>query len=115
VHRQCFLCRNRIGCGSRRRPDGDAARSRATDLYVSFSDARALQGPCSVPHLEGRLVIGAILLAIMLLNLIVMLMARHILRFLCVLLQILGAVLGIVQVAWGLKLIDSALKWLWNS
>jgi len=67
------------------------------------------------PDLEGRLMIGVILLAIMLLNLIVMLVARHIQRFLGVFLQILGAVLGIVQVALGIRFIDHALKWLLSS
>ena len=55
------------------------------------------------------------LLAIMLLNLIVMLVARHIQRFLGVFLQILGAVLGIVQVALGIRFIDHALEWLLSS
>ena len=59
--------------------------------------------------------IGVILLAIMLLNLIFMLLARHIHRFLGPFLQILGAVLGIVQVALGLRFIDHALRWLWSS
>jgi multiple antibiotic resistance protein len=67
------------------------------------------------PDLEGRLMIGVMLLAIMLLNLIVMLVARHIQRFLGVFLQILGAVLGIVQVALGIRFIDHALKWLLSS
>jgi small neutral amino acid transporter SnatA (MarC family) len=44
-----------------------------------------------------------------------MLLARHIQRVLSVLLQILGAVLGIVQVALGIRFIDHALKWLWSS
>ena len=67
------------------------------------------------PDLEARLIIGVILLAIMLLNLIFMLLARHIHRFLGPFLQILGAVLGIVQVALGIRFIDHALKWLWSS
>ena len=67
------------------------------------------------PDLEGRLIIGVILLAIMLVNLIFMLLARYIQRFLGVFLQILGAVLGIVQVALGLRFIDHALKWLWST
>ena len=67
------------------------------------------------PDLEGRLMIAVILLAIMLVNLVVMLLARHIHRVLGVLLQILGAVLGIVQVALAIRFIDHALKWLWNS
>jgi multiple antibiotic resistance protein len=66
------------------------------------------------PDLQGRLVIGAILLAIMLLNLVVMLLTRHIGRVLGVVLQILGAVLGVIQVALGLLIIHNSLQLLWT-
>lgn len=66
------------------------------------------------PDWEGRLVIAVILLAIMLLNLLAMLLARHILRFLGVFLQIVGAVLGIIQVALGLQIILSSVDILWH-
>jgi len=66
------------------------------------------------PDLHGRLVIGAILLAIMLLNLIVMVMTRHIGPVLGILLQILGAVLGVIQVALGLLIIHNSLQLLWT-
>jgi len=66
------------------------------------------------PDLHGRLVIGAILLAIMLLNLIVMIMTRHIGPVLGILLQILGAVLGVIQVALGLLIIHNSLQLLWT-
>ena len=66
------------------------------------------------PDLEGRLIIGGIVVAIMLLNLIAMLAARYILQFLGVILQMLGAVLGIIQVALGLQIINSSLKHLWG-
>ncbi len=46
----------------------------------------------------------------MLLNLIVMVMTRHILPVLGVLLPILGAVLGVVQVALGLQIVHNSLK-----
>ena len=65
------------------------------------------------PDLDTKLKIGAILLAVMLLNLAAMLLAKSILRFLGLFLQILGAVLGIIQVAVGLNLIVTALKRLW--
>jgi multiple antibiotic resistance protein len=65
------------------------------------------------PDWRGRLVVGGILLVIMLLNLVAMLLARHILRFLGVFLQILGAVLGIIQVALGLQIILNSLQRLW--
>jgi multiple antibiotic resistance protein len=62
------------------------------------------------PDLRSRLVIGAIVSAIMLLNLGVMLMTRRIMPVLGVLLPILGAVLGVVQVALGLQIIHNSLK-----
>ena len=62
------------------------------------------------PDLQGRLTIGAIVLAIMLLNLFVMIMQRRIFSVLSIALPILGAVLGIVQVALGLRIIHNSLK-----
>jgi multiple antibiotic resistance protein len=62
------------------------------------------------PSLQGRLIIGAVVASIMLVNLIVMLSMRHILPVLGVLLPILGAVLGVVQVALGLQVINISLK-----
>lgn len=62
------------------------------------------------PDLQSRLIIGAIVLAIMLLNLLVMIMTKRILPFMSILLSILGAVLGIVQVALGLQIINNSLK-----
>ena len=66
------------------------------------------------PDWQGKLVIGLILLGIMLLNLVAMLLARHILHFLGVFLQILGAVLAIIQVALGLQIILNSLQRLWT-
>ena len=66
------------------------------------------------PNWQGRLVLGAMLLGIMLLDLVAMLLARHILHFLGVFLQILGAVLAIIQVALGLQIILNALQKLWR-
>lgn len=60
--------------------------------------------------LEGRLAIGAIVVAIMALNLVFMLAARRLLPVLGVALPILGAVLGVVQVALGLQIINNALR-----
>ena len=65
------------------------------------------------PDWQEELVLGVILLGIMLLNLATMLLARYILRFLGVFLQILGAVLGIIQVALGLQIILNSLRRLW--
>jgi multiple antibiotic resistance protein len=57
------------------------------------------------PDLESKLTVGAIVLAIMALNLILLLITRHIYKFLAVFLALLGAILGIVQVALGLMII----------
>ena len=62
------------------------------------------------PDPQSRLTIGAIVLAIMLLNLIVMILTRHILPVLAVVLPILGAVLGVIQVALGLQIINNSLQ-----
>lgn len=61
------------------------------------------------PDQQTRLVVGAILLAIMVLNLGVMIMTRHLRPVMGVALQILGAVLGIIQVALGLQIIHRSL------
>lgn len=67
------------------------------------------------PSTEGRLIIGAVVLAIMLLNLAVMILTRRMLPVLGLVLPILGAVLGVVQVALGLNIINSTLRMLWTS
>jgi multiple antibiotic resistance protein len=59
---------------------------------------------------DGRLTIGAVVVAIMALNLIVMLVARRLQTVVSLLLPILGAVLGVVQVALGLQIINNALR-----
>jgi small neutral amino acid transporter SnatA (MarC family) len=60
-------------------------------------------------EMEARLTVGAIVVVIMLSNLGVMLLTRHILPLLVVLLPILGAVLGVVQVALGLQIVHRSL------
>jgi multiple antibiotic resistance protein len=66
------------------------------------------------PDSNGRLMIGVIVFGIMMLNLIFMLITRlisvKIFQVLAVLLQILASVLGIVQVALGLKIINKAVS-----
>jgi multiple antibiotic resistance protein len=57
------------------------------------------------PDLNSKLTVGAIVLAIMAVNLIFMLITRYIYKFLAVFLALLGAILGIVQVALGLMVI----------
>jgi multiple antibiotic resistance protein len=60
--------------------------------------------------LEDRLVVGTVVLAIMASNLIIMLLARRLMSVLALVLPILGAVLGVVQVALGLQIIHNALR-----
>ena len=59
---------------------------------------------------EGRLAIGGIVVAIMALNLVFMLAARRLQVVFALALPILGAVLGVVQVALGLQIINIALR-----
>jgi multiple antibiotic resistance protein len=70
-------------------------------VLLAFSDGQ-----------EGRLTIAAAVVAIMVLNLIVMLTARRLATVLAFVLPILGAVLGVVQVALGLQIINNALQML---
>jgi multiple antibiotic resistance protein len=57
-----------------------------------------------------RLYIGIVVLAMMVLNLIIMLITPYIYKTLAVILALLGAILGIVQVALGLLIIYNQLK-----
>jgi multiple antibiotic resistance protein len=59
---------------------------------------------------ESRLMIGAGAAIIMLLNLIVMLFVGRLLAVLRIVLPVLGAVLGVVQVALGLQIICNSLR-----
>lgn len=54
---------------------------------------------------RGKLTIAALLLGLMVLNLLFMLYARPILRWLGMPLQILGVIIGVIQVALGLQII----------
>jgi len=59
---------------------------------------------------EERLAIGMIVISILLLNLISMLMTPHVFRILGIFLQIVAAVLGVIQVALGIQIIYNSLK-----
>ncbi len=65
--------------------------------------------------LKSKLMIGVVVLGIMLLNLIVMLLARRLGTGFRIILPILGAVLGVIQVALGLQIIHNSLRLLWAS
>ena len=62
-----------------------------------------------IPAAQGRLMVGGIVVAIMLANLVIMMLARKIPPVMGIVLAILGAVLGVVQVALGLQIINNAL------
>lgn len=62
------------------------------------------------PDTQSGLLIGCAVLLIMALNLIAMLTARKLQVVLGVALPILGAIVGVVQVALGLKIIDNSLR-----
>ena len=61
------------------------------------------------PDTQARWAVGGIVVAIMLANLVIMMLARKILPVMGIVLPILGAVLGVVQVALGLQIINNAL------
>ncbi len=64
------------------------------------------------PDPHGKLLVGGIAAGIMVVNLIFMLINRYIFKVLLLILPILGAILGVVQVALGLKIMYSALMML---
>jgi multiple antibiotic resistance protein len=57
------------------------------------------------PDQQSKMAIGLIVLGIMAMNLVFMLVTRHILKYLAVILALVGAILGIIQVAFGLLII----------
>jgi multiple antibiotic resistance protein len=66
------------------------------------------------PDPKSQLIIAAMIVGIMLLNLVTMLATKRIFKYLRIVLPILGAVLGIVQVALGLLIIYNQLKELFS-
>jgi small neutral amino acid transporter SnatA (MarC family) len=81
--------------------------ARTNTLYRSQACATGVRWPQS---LERRLTIAAaVAAAIMVVNLLVMLVARRLLPVLSIAMPIFGAVLGIVQVALGLQIIHNVL------
>jgi len=62
------------------------------------------------PNSAKRLAIGAIVLVIVLINLIFMLITPYVFRAIGIFLQILAAVLGVIQVALGLQIIYNSIR-----
>ena len=62
------------------------------------------------PDLRAKLIVGAIVAGIMFLNFLVMFFAKTLFRPLALILAILGAILGVIQVALGTMIIFNQLK-----
>jgi len=62
------------------------------------------------PDLNSKLIVGAIVVGIMLVNLGFMMMGRKVLKIFLVILPVLGAILGVVQVALGLMIMYNQFK-----
>lgn len=62
------------------------------------------------PDLKSRLLIGGVVVGIMLLNLIVMLLSRRLPKIVALVLALLGAILGMVQVALGLQIVYRSIQ-----
>ncbi|MCC6413810.1 MAG: MarC family protein [Saprospiraceae bacterium] len=67
------------------------------------------------PDMESKWMVGAIIVGIMVLNLFIMLITRRLFKVLALILPILGAVLGVVQVALGLLIMYNSIKSLISS
>ena len=61
------------------------------------------------PDMNGKMLVGEIILIIMVINLVFMLVNRYIFKVMAMILPILGAILGVVQVALGLKIIYNSI------
>jgi multiple antibiotic resistance protein len=57
-----------------------------------------------MPDTKSRLLVGAIVLGIMVLNLLMMLLNKYIFKYMAIILPVLGAILSVVQVALGLQI-----------
>ena len=62
------------------------------------------------PDVNAQLIVGAIIVIIMVVNLGFMMMGRKVLKIFLVILPVLGAILGVVQVALGLMIIYNQFK-----
>jgi multiple antibiotic resistance protein len=74
-------------------------------IVTPFGIAAVIVFFAIAPDMKTKLLVGAVVLGIMLLNLIFMLVNRYTFKYLAVILPILGAILGVVQVALGLQII----------
>jgi multiple antibiotic resistance protein len=96
-------------------PRGEAAELALTPLafptiVTPYGIATLIVFLAFSQNLQSKLTIGAILLAIMALNLAIMILARRLPTALSLALAVLGAVLGVIQVALGLQIINNSLR-----
>jgi multiple antibiotic resistance protein len=63
-----------------------------------------------IPDMKGDLTVAALVLGIMALNLVMMLTIRYTIKFLSIILPVLGAILSVIQVALGMQVIYKAFK-----
>jgi multiple antibiotic resistance protein len=77
-------------------------------IVTPFGIAAVIVFFAIAPDMKTKLLVGAVVLGIMLLNLIFMLVNRYTFKYLALILPILAAILGVVQVALGLQIIYKA-------
>jgi hypothetical protein len=58
-----------------------------------------------IPETKGKIMLGAMVLGIMVLNLVMMLTNKYTFKIMAMVLPVLGAILSVVQVALGLQII----------
>lgn len=84
-------------------------------IVTPYGAAAVIVFMAMAPDHQSRLLIGAIIILIMLLNIVVMLTAKKLLHIYVVVLPVLGAILGIVQVALGLQIMVNAVRQILNA
>jgi multiple antibiotic resistance protein len=83
-------------------------------IITPYGIATVMVFMATSPDLRTKLIIGGIVIGIMMINLVIMLLTRHIGKILFLILSILGAILGVVQVSLGLMIMYNQLKVLFN-
>jgi multiple antibiotic resistance protein len=63
-----------------------------------------------IPDTKGDLLVGAVVLGIMAVNLVMMLINKHIFKVMAIILPVLGAILSVIQVALGMLVIYNAFR-----
>jgi multiple antibiotic resistance protein len=79
------------------------------NIVTPYGIAAVIVITAMCPDMSCKMIVLAMVGVIMALNLVVMLTVRHTLKYLIVVLPILGAILGVVQVALGLEIMFNAI------